>query len=59
MVLIMARVDPDTTRLMGRWCSDTMLCYLHTMTYIFTDGLFIHMFQYGNYVRIPHSRAYV
>ena len=31
MALLLARVDPDTIWIVGRWRSDTMLCYLHTM----------------------------
>ena len=30
MALLIERVDPDNTRLVRRWRSDTMICYLHT-----------------------------
>ena len=30
MNLLMARLDPYIILLVGRWCSDTMLCYYHT-----------------------------
>ena len=39
MALLMARVDPDTIRLLGRWRSDTTLHYLQTTEKIFTEGL--------------------
>ena len=58
-LLFMARVDPDTTRLMRRWSSDTILRYIHTTAKIFTDGLAIRMFQYGNYTLIPPTHSYV
>ena len=28
--LLLANVDPDIIRLVGRWCSDEMLCYFCT-----------------------------
>ena len=57
MALLMAWVDPDNIRLMGRWCSDTMLCYLHTMINIFKGGLIVCMFQYGYYMLIMHAHS--
>ena len=36
MALIMAQVDPDNIRMVGRWQRNTMLRYLHTTTKSFT-----------------------
>ena len=57
MALLMARVDPDTIRLVGMWQSNTMLRYLHTTAKNFTEGLSEKMFQHGAYVLIPPARA--
>ena len=57
MALLTARVNPDTIWLIGRWRSDTMLRYLHTTSKSFTDGLAVHMFQYGDYVLVPTAHA--
>ena len=51
--LLLPKVDPDTIRLMGRWRSNRMICYLHTTKKNFTYGLSVHMLQHGNYVLIP------
>ena len=53
MALFMARVDTDTIRLVGRWCSNVMLCYLHTTAQTFTEGLASRMVQHGYYALIP------
>ena len=39
VVIFMVRVDPDTIHLVGRWWSDTIIRYLHTMAKSFTKGL--------------------
>ena len=39
MDFLMERVDPDTTRLVGRWQSNTMLHYLQIAAKSFTEGL--------------------
>ena len=59
MALLAAQMDSDTIRILGRWRSDTMLRYLHTMSKSFTDGLAFHMFQYGNYAFILPVHAAV
>ena len=51
--LLMARVDPNTIRLLGRWWSDVMIRYLHTMANSFSKDLAIKMFQHGTYTLIP------
>ena len=53
MALLMARVDPDTNLLVGRWLSDTILHYLHTTAKSFTEGLLVKMFEHGAYTLIP------
>ena len=57
MDLLMERVDPDTTGLVGRWRSNTMLRYLHTMAKIFTEGLSAIMFEHGTYVLITPAHV--
>ena len=57
MALLMARVEPYTIRLVKRWWSDTMLCYLHTTANIFTEGLWSNMFEHGAYTLIPPDHA--
>ena len=52
MNLLMARVDPYTIRLVGRWRSDTILRYLHTTENGLTEGLSENMFQHGAYTLI-------
>ena len=53
----MARVDPDTINLVGRWRSDTILRYLHTTAKSFTEGLLVKMFEHGAYELIPPTHA--
>ena len=59
MALLTEIVDPDTTRILGRWRSDTILLYLHTTSNSFTDDLAVRMFQYGNCALIPPAHANV
>ena len=53
MALLMAKVNPDTIRLVGRWQSNIILCCLHTTAESFTEGLAIRIFQHVNYALIP------
>ena len=53
----MVQVDPDTIRLVGRWRSDTILRYLHTIAKSFTKGLLVKMFEHGAYALIPPTHA--
>ena len=57
MNLLMVRVDPETIRLVGRWRSNTMLRYLHTMENSFTKGLLAKMSEHGTYALIPPAHA--
>ena len=53
MALLMAHVDTDTIRLVGKWRSDAMLCYLHMTAQTFTEGLVARIVQHGDYALIP------
>ena len=55
--LLMAHVNTDTIRLVGRWRSDAMLSYLHTTEQTFTEGLTERMVQHGDYVLIPPAHG--
>ena len=57
MAFLMARVDTDTIRLVGRWRSDVMLRYLHTTVETFTEGLASRMVQHGDYALIPPAHG--
>ena len=53
----MVRVDPDTICLVGRWRSNTMLSYLHTMANSFTKGLSAKMFKHVAYTLLLPAHA--
>ena len=57
MALLMACVDMDTIRLVGRWRSNVMLRYLHTKAKTFTEGLASRMVQHGDYALIPPAHG--
>ena len=57
MALLMAQVDPDTIRLVGRWRSNKMIRYLHTKANSFTEGLVAKMFEHDAYALIPPAHA--
>ena len=57
MDILMARVDPDTIRLVRKWQSNTMLCYFHRTENSFTKGLTANMFKHGAYALIPPAHA--
>ena len=57
MDLLMAPVDPDNIRLVGRWRSDTMLRNLHMTAKRITEGISAKMFKHGAYVIIPPAHA--
>ena len=58
MALLMARVNTDMIRLVGRWRSNAMLLYLHTTAQTFTEGIASHMVQHGDYALIPPDHGY-
>ena len=57
MALLMARVDTDTVRLVGRWRSNVMLRYLHTTAKTFMEGPAPRMVQHGDYALIPPAHG--
>ena len=52
MALLMAPVDLDTIRLVGRWRSNAMLRYLHTTAKTLTERLASRMIQHRDYALI-------
>ena len=46
MAFLVARVNTYTIRLVGRWCSNAMLSYIHTNAQISTAGLVERMVQH-------------
>ena len=57
MVLLISQVNTDTIRLVDRWRSDIILCYLHTAAQKFTEGLAARMVQHGDYALIPPAHG--
>ena len=57
ITILIARFDTDTIRLVGRWRSDAMICYLHTSAQGFTLGITARMVRHGDYALIPHSHG--
>ena len=57
MALLMARKNPDTIRLVGRWRRNTMIRYLHTTANSFTKGLSEKIIEHGAYALIPPAHA--
>ena len=53
MALLMAQVDTDMIRLVGRWRSDIILRLLHTTAHMFAEGIAERMVQHGDYALIP------
>jgi hypothetical protein len=52
--LLLARVDPDVIRLIGRWRSEEMLRYLHVQAYPLMRDYSQHMLSAGTYTLIPN-----
>ena len=57
MELLIAQVEPDTIRLVGRWRINTLLRYLHTTAKSFTEGLAAKMFEHSTYTLIPPAHS--
>ena len=53
----MARVDPYTICLVGRWQSNTIILYLHTTENSFTKGLLVKMFEHSATALIPPNHS--
>ena len=52
--LLLAKVDPDVIRLIGRWRSDEMLRYLHVQAYPLMRNYAQQMLSAGMYTLIPN-----
>ena len=52
--LLLAKVDPDVIRLIGRWRSDEMLRYLHVQAYPLMKDYSRQMLSAGMYSLIPN-----
>ena len=52
--LLLAKVDPDVIRLIGRWRSDEMLRYLHVQAYPMMKDYARQMLSAGMYTLIPN-----
>ena len=52
--LLLAKVDPDVIRLIGRWRSDEMLRYLHVQAYPLMRNYAEQMLSAGMYTLIPN-----
>ena len=52
--LLLAKVDPDVIRLIGRWRSDEMLRYLHVQAYPLMRNYARQMLSAGMYTIIPN-----
>ena len=57
MALLMTQMDPGTIRLVRRWRSDKMICYLQTKAKSFTKGLVAKMFEHDAYALIPSTHS--
>ncbi|KAL3810349.1 hypothetical protein ACHAXA_003078 [Cyclostephanos tholiformis] len=54
MALLLAQVDPDVIRLIGRWRSDEMLRYLHVQAYPLMRDYARRMLSSADYTLIPN-----
>ena len=57
LALLLARVNMDTIRLVGRWRSNIMLQYLQTTVQTFASGMTARMVQHGGYALIPPAHG--
>ena len=55
MALLCGRVDADTIRLVGRWKSDAMFCYLHAQALPLVRHLAHTMLTHGAFSMLPGS----
>jgi len=56
MALLCANMDSDKIRLLGRWRSDEMLCYLHIQAFPIVQPLAHLMVRHGQFTFIPNNR---
>ena len=57
MALLCSGIDTDIIRLIGRWCSDEMLRYLHLQAEPLMRGFSKRMVTPGNYSMLPGQRV--
>ena len=57
MALILVQANTNTTHLVCRWQIDIMIHHLHTAAKSFTQGLVVHMGQYGTYALVTPEKA--
>ena len=55
--LLLAQVDTDIIRLIGRWKSDEMLRYLHVQAYPLMQNYSQQMLSAGTYTLIPNHHV--
>ena len=53
MALLCGRMDADTIRLVGRWKSDAMFCYLHAQALLLVQHLAHTMLTHGAFSLLP------
>jgi hypothetical protein len=53
MALMGGRIDHSTIRILGRWHSDAMLCYLHLQAKPLMRQFAVTMFNHGEYSFLP------
>ncbi len=57
MALLCAKVDTDMIRLLGRWRSDEMLCYLHVQSFPIVAPFASQMLRHGHFTLIPNTQG--
>ncbi len=57
MALLCANVDTDKIRLLGRWCSDEMMRYLHVQAFPIVAPFASQMVQFGHFTLLPNQRG--
>ena len=55
MALLNAKVDTDTIALLGRWCSDEMLRYLHVQAEPVMRNFSARMLSGGAFTLLPNQ----
>lgn len=53
MALLLAGVGVERIKLLGRWCSDIVMRYLHTTARPLLRGFTTRMVTHGEYVLLP------
>ena len=55
MVLLLGGVNYDNINILGRWCSNDMMMYLHTFTHPLMQAFAATMATHSNYDKIPND----